>query len=192
MLLIRMALPIPFADHVKKCKCGIEPSVDEHTATALLTGRHYMTTCPKSWRIHIHNCIRDKVAAMYKAVQANFGVEVRGLYSQLTSYGEHKPADVLVYSGSVHQDQYPGKAVALDVAITDPCTKTALNLHSDQRPLVAASDRHGQKLSNHNRAVRQAARDGTGPLPFEKAPFVLDLWCVQQFHTELVQEDGKD
>ena len=111
---------------------------------------------------------------MYKAVQVNFGVEVRGLYSQLTSYGEHKPADVLVYSSSVHQAQYTGKAVALDVAITDPCTKTAQNLHSDQRPLVAASDRHGQKLNNHIRAVRQAAQDGIGPLPFEKAPLVLE------------------
>mgnify|MGYP007071511272 CR=1 FL=1 len=39
-------------------------------------------------------------------------------------------------------------------------------------PLAAA--RHQQKKGTHTRAERQAARDGTGPLPFEKAPIVME------------------
>ena len=112
---------------------------------------------------------------MYREVRASYGVEVRGLYALLTSYGEHKPADFLVHSGSVHEDQYPGKAVALDVAVTDPTTHTSINTHhSDREPLAAAKARHQQKKGTHTRAERQAARDGTGPLPFEKAPIVME------------------
>ena len=108
------------------------------------------------------------------AVRANYGVEVRRLYRQLTSDGEHKPADVLVHAGSVHQDEYPGKALALDVALTDQTTITALGLNSHQRPLAAAVSRHNDKLSTHRSAQRQAVQDGSGPLPFDKAPIVIE------------------
>ena len=111
---------------------------------------------------------------MYSAVRANYGKEYLGLYRRLTSYGEHKPADILVHSGSVHQEEFPGKAVALDVAITDPTTATSLGLNSHQKPLVAAVDRHNAKLNTHKAAQRQAIQDGLGPLPFEKAPIVME------------------
>ena len=174
MLLMRMALPIPYWDTVRKCKCELVPNLDQHTALSFKTGRHFSTKCSKAWRIRIHNCIRDKIAAMYSAVRANYGVEARGLYRQLTSYGDHKPADVLVHAGSVHQDEYPGKALALDVAITDPTCVTALGLNSHQKPLAAAGNRHEAKLSTHRVAERQAVQDGLGPLPFDKAPIVIE------------------
>ena len=34
--------------------------------------------------------------ALSRALYVHVTLEVRGLYAQLTSYGEHKPADVLV------------------------------------------------------------------------------------------------
>ena len=169
-----MALPIPYWDTVRKCKCKLLPQLDLYTLISFKTGRHYHTKCSKSWRIRTHNCVRDKIADMYSAVRANYGKEYLGLYRQLTSYGEHKPADILVHSGSVHQEEFPGKAVALDVAITDPTTATSLGLNSHQKPLVAAVDRHNAKLNTHKAAQRQAIQDGIGPLPFEKAPIVME------------------
>ena len=171
---MRVALPIPYWNTVRECKCKVLPSQDQHTTLSFKTGRHYSTKCAKAWRIRIHNCIRDKIAAMYSAVRANFGVEVKGLYRQLTSYGEHKPADILVHAGSVHQDEYPGKAVALDATVTDPTTITSLGLNSHQQPLAAAASRHGAKLRTHKAAQRQATQDGLGPLPFDKAPIIIE------------------
>ena len=63
------------------------------------------------------------------------------------------------------------KAMALDVAITDPTNKSALDKHSDKIPLVAAAGRHQQKLTTHNQAVQEAGPTG---LAFVKVPLVFE------------------
>ena len=74
-----------------------------------------MTKCPKAHRIITHNKVREVVAAIYKALRDHVTVEVQGLYAQLTSYSEHKPADVLVPASATGSD----KATALEITITD-------------------------------------------------------------------------
>ena len=76
---------------------------------------HRIIKCPKAHRIITHNKVRDMVAAIYRALRMHVTVEVRGLYAQLTSYGEHKPADVLVPASVTGTD----KATALDITITE-------------------------------------------------------------------------
>ena len=126
-----------------------------------------MTRCPKAHRIIIHNRVRDTIAALYRELGVHVSVEVKGLYAQLTSYGEHKPADVLVPASATGTE----KAVALDIAITDPTSKIALDNNSNETPLVAAEIRHRQKLSTHRKAAEEA---GPGGLAFVKTPLVFE------------------
>ena len=126
-----------------------------------------MTKCPKAHRVITHNKMRDVVAAIYRALHVHVTVEVRGLYAQLTSYGEHKPADVLVPASATGTD----KATALDITITDPTNKTALDRGSDRKPLVAAAVRHTVKLGTHKKALEEAGDQG---LPFTKGPLVFE------------------
>ena len=97
-----------------------------------------MTWCPKGHRILLHNRTRNVIAAMYKALGVAAETEVKGLYLQLTSYGAHRPADVLVPSSSSGD----GVAWALDVAYTDPTCATAIQHNSDTRALSSAKARH--------------------------------------------------
>jgi len=146
----------------------------------------------------IHNAIRDIIAEMYKDLHALYGVEVSGLYRQLTSHGEHKPADILVYSGSVHEKWHPGSNLALDVAVTDPCSQTALDAGSSRTPLIAAKIRHDAKKNNHRRAEARATADNTGPLDFKKIPLVFEtsgafskdtaLWFQQMVNADTQQQ----
>ena len=85
--------------------------------------------------------------AIYRVLHVHVTVEARGLYAQLTSYGGHKPADVLVPASSTGTD----KATALDITITDPTSKTTLDRGSDRKPLVAAAVRHMVKLGTHKK-----------------------------------------
>ena len=78
-----------------------------------------MTKCPKAHRIITHNKVRDVVAAIYRALRVHVTVEVRGLYAQLTSYGEHKPEDVLVPASAIGTD----KATALAKQLLTPPTR---------------------------------------------------------------------
>ena len=94
-------------------------------------------------------------------------VEVQGLYAQLTSYEEHTPADVLVPVSATGLDN----ATALDITITDPTNKTALDRGSDRKPLVAAALRHKVKLGTHKRALEEAGDQG---LSFMKGPLVFE------------------
>ena len=94
-------------------------------------------------------------------------VECRGLYSQLTSYGEHKPADVLVPASAVPDFT----ARALDVAITDPTCKSALDVNSHREPLRAARKRHDDKMATFQKALDAA---GAAGLPFIKQPLVFE------------------
>ena len=105
-------------------------------------------------------------------------VEVRGLYAQLTSYGEHKPADVLVPASATGAD----KAQALDITITDPTNRTALHNRSDKVPLKAASARHKAKLATHRAAVLEA---GAGGLPFTKVPLVFETTGAMGKETQI-------
>ena len=161
MLQIRLCLPLAYADGVQQCKCGMLAD------NAMRLGRHWMTKCPKGHRIITHNKVRDVIAALYRELGVHVTVEVRGLYAQLTSYGEHKPADVLVPASATGAD----KAQALDITITDPTNKTALYNRSDKVPLKAASARHKAKLATHRAAVLEA---GAGGLPFTKVPLVFE------------------
>ena len=89
------------------------------------------------------------------------------VYICIYVYGENKPADVLVPASAMGT----AKAVALDIAITAPTSKTALESHSDTTPLVAATARHKGKLSTHRKALLQA---GPAGLAFVKRPLVFE------------------
>ena len=107
------------------------------------------------------------VAAIYRALHVHVTVGVQGLYVQLTSYGEHKPADVLVPVSAT----WMAKATALDITITDPTNKISLDRGTDKRPLVAAALRHKAKLQTHKKVLKEAGDQG---LPFTKAPLVFE------------------
>ena len=92
-------------------------------------------------------------------------VEVRGLYVQLTSYGEHKPADMFVPASATRMD----KATALDITITDSTNKTALDGGSDRKPLVAAAVPHRVKLGTHKKALEEAG-DQFARSPLHEGP----------------------
>ena len=62
-------------------------------------------------------------------------------------------------------------ALALDVAFTDPTSKTALAQHSHKKPLVAAKIRHDKKMEVHRKALEEA---GVRGLQFEKKPLVFE------------------
>ena len=161
MLPIRLCLVLGFTDTIVACKCGMRG--DAH----MQQGRHWMTKCPKAHRIIVHNKTRDVVAAIYKALHIHVSVEVRGLYAQLTPYGEHKLADVLVPPSGTGVD----KAEALDITITDPTTKTAIENKTDKQPLKAAELRHNAKLGTNKKTVEEAGAQG---LPFTKKPLVFE------------------
>ena len=100
-------------------------------------------------------------------------VEVRGLYAQLTSYREPKPADVLVPASVTRSD----KATALDITIKDPTNKTALGRGSDRKPLVAAAVWHTVKLGTHKRALERSPLH-EGALVFENRGYGAQKWCT--------------
>ena len=104
---------------------------------------------------------------MYKSLHVDARTEVGGLYAQLTSYGEYKPADVLVPASA----SGAAKAQALDVAITDPTGKVAIQQRSHRQPLKAAEKRHKDKMYTHRKALAEA---GAAGLPFTKAPLVFE------------------
>ena len=147
MLQIRLCLVLEFTENLDRCKCGMQSD------TGMQQGRHWMTKCPKAHRGITHNKMRHVVAAIYRALHVHVTVEVRGLDVQLTSYGEHKPADMLVPASATGTD----KATALDITITDPTNKTTLDRGSDRKPLVAAAGRH--TVWGHTR--KHSRRQGT-------------------------------
>ena len=161
MLQIRLGLFVAHTEHIKECRCGAKADVSFRNA------RHWMTVCGKGHRVILHNRTRNVIAAMYKALGVAAETEVKGLYLQLTSYGAHRPADVLV-PGSSTKD---GVAWALDVAYTDPTAATAIQHNSDKRPLSAAKARHVAKMATHRRALTTA---GAAGLPFSKKPLVFE------------------
>ena len=63
------------------------------------------------------------------------------------------------------------KATALDITITNPTNKTALDRGSDRKPLVAAAVRHTVKLGTHKKALEEAGDQG---LPFTEGPLVFE------------------
>ena len=70
-----------------------------------------MNKYAKAHRVITHNKMREVVAAIYRALHVLVTVKVWGLYAQLTSYREHKPADVLVPVSATGTD----KATAIDI-----------------------------------------------------------------------------
>ena len=161
MLQIRLGLYVAHTEHITECKCGAKAD------TSFRNARHWMTWCPKGRRILLHNRTRNVIAAMYKALGVAAETEVKGLYLQLTSYGAHRPADVLVPSSSSGD----GVAWALDVAYTDPTCATAIQHNSDTRALSSAKARHSAKMATHAKALNAA---GAAGLPFKKKPLVFE------------------
>jgi hypothetical protein len=167
MLQLRLGLSIAFASQVLKCKCGDVPLIPEDVE-AYHRGWHWMSVCKKGHRVVRHNRIRDVIALLYRSLSISVEVEVRGLYAQLTAYGEHKPADVLVPASATPTGD---KASALDVSITDPTAKLALAAHSYKEPLKAAHKRHTEKMGDHQKALEAAGDNG---LLFTKQPLVFE------------------
>ena len=75
-----------------------------------------------------------------------------------------------------HQRQEQ-KATALDITITDPTNKTALDSGSDRNPLVAAAVRHTVKLGT----LKEAGDQG---LPFTKGPLVFETTGAMEEETQ--------
>ena len=96
------------------------------------------------------------MAAIYRVLHVHVTVEVRGVYVQLTLYGEHKPGDLLIPASVTGT----AKATALDMTFTGPTNKTALDRGSDRKPLAAAAIRH-------TRISDQGLSFTKGPLVFE-------------------------
>ena len=161
MLQFGLCLPLAYSDGVKECACGQKA---EYT---FKVGWHWTTRCSKAVRILNHNRVRDIICEMYRSLRVDAKTEVRGLYAQLTSYGEYKPADVLVPASAMGA----GDAQALDVAITDPTGKVAVQRLSHRQPLKAAEIRHKDKMSTHRKALAVAGANG---LPFTKVPLVFE------------------
>ena len=166
MLQIRLGLTIALSENIHKCVCGLKPRTARETK-AITTGRHWMTVCKLGHRALRHNKLRDVIVAMYRSCRIHVDVEVAGLYAQLTSYGEHKPADILEPASARGGD----KPRALDIAITDPTSKSSLDTNSHTEALKAAHNRHVEKMGTFHRA--EAAAGGVG-LNFIKLPIVFE------------------
>ena len=125
-------------------------------------GRDWMTKCPKAHRFITHNKMRDVVAEIYRALHVHVTVVMRAC-----AHNSPHTSGVLVPASSSGSD----KATALDIAITDPTNKTALDRGCDRKPLVTAAVRHTGKSRTHKRALEEAADQG---IPFTKGPLVFD------------------
>ena len=164
MLQIRLGLWLKSAELITQCKCG-----DEATRSrAMQNGRHWMTVCKKAQRGLCHDAVRDVIHRMYRIeLKVATEVEVAGLFSQLKSDGQHRPADVLVPASASEG----GVAQALDVVVTDPTSKSGLRLHSDKVPLKAASEAYMRKMQGYRRQLEIAGQAG---LPFVKVPLAFE------------------
>ena len=90
--------------------------------------------------------------------------EVGGLYAQPSLDGcDKRPADVLAHTSE--------GAMAIDVTITDPTCKTALEKNSHIIPLIAAKTRHDVKVANHRKQVEKTGGQG---LPFTLVPLAFE------------------
>ena len=161
MLQFRLCLFLANSEGVKECACG------QKADSSFLYGWHWTTRCGKAVRILNHNRVRDLIWSMYKSLGMDARKEVAGLYAQLTSYGEYKPAGVLVPASASDT----AKEQALDVAITDPTGQVAIQRGSHKKPLKAAEKRHKDKMYTHRKALAEA---GAAGLPFIKAPLVFE------------------
>ena len=162
MLQLQMGRKISGTEGIQQCAlCGA------HRDSSFKTARHPLTTCKKGKRVIAHDKLRDIIHKMYQELGIGAEKEVRGLFSQLTSDGDHRPADVLVppsaTGGGLHW--------ALDVTITDPTNKTNLERHSDTRALAAATRVHNKKLEIFRRQLEAA---GPAGLQFEKKPLAFE------------------
>ena len=126
-----------------------------------------MTVCRNSHRTLLHNGTRDLIAKMYRALGVAAETEVRGLYLQLTSHGEYKPADVLLPASATGE----GRAWALDVAYVDPTSQTSLGYQSHKRALAATKKRYQEKMTSHRKQAEAAGAEG---LLFVKKPLVFE------------------
>jgi len=162
MLQLQMGRKISGTEGIKQCALW-----GAHRDSSFKTARHPLTTCKKGKRVIAHDKLRDIIHKMYQELGIGAEKEVRGLFSQLTSDGDHRPADVLVppsaTGGELHW--------ALDVTITDPTNKTNLERHSDTRALAAATRVHNKKLEIFRRQLEAA---GPAGLQFEKKPLAFE------------------
>ena len=164
MLQIRLGLVLKSAELVTHCKCG----TDATRSRAMQNGRHWMTVCKKAHRGLCHDAIRDVIHRLYRQeLHVPSEVEVAGLFSQLKSDGQHRPADVLVPASASEG----GVAQALDVVVTDPTSKSSLEKESSKVPLKAAAEAHKRKMQVYQRQLEAA---GQARLPFIKVPLAFE------------------
>ena len=90
MLQLQMGRTISGTEGIKQCAlCGT------HRDSSFKT-RHPLTTCKKGKRVIAHDRVRDVIHKMYQELGIGAEKEVKGLFSQLTSNNDHRPADILV------------------------------------------------------------------------------------------------
>ena len=77
------------------------------------------------------------------------------------------------------------KASALDITITDPANKTALDRGGARKPLVAAAVQHTVKLGTHKKALEEAGDQG---LPFTKGPLVFETTDAMEEETQKLRK----
>ena len=164
MLHLWLGVLLSIAEGIQCCVgCGEEAD----RSRALLNGRHFMTKCHKGRRVAIHDRVRDVICQMYRSLGVGAETEVGGLYAVLSSNGDYRPADVLVPLSASGRD----KALALDVTITDPTTKSSLEKECDVFALRAAQKAHQTKMQTHEKHVRRVAPT---VLPFYKVPLAFE------------------
>ena len=164
MLHVWLGVLLSIAEGIGRC-VGCGEVADR--SRALLNGRHFMTKCHKGRRIATHDRVRDVVCQMYRSLRVGAEIEVGGLYAVLRSKGEYRPADVLVPLSGSNRD----RALALDVTITDPTTRSSLEKESDVFALRAAEHAHRRKMQVHERHERMVAPT---QLPFYKVPLAFE------------------
>ena len=104
---------------------------------------------------------------MYKSLKIPVEIEVGGRYSHIGSNGASRPADILPSSTAMGLNTEQ----ALDIALTDPTSTSAIKENSDTVPLVAAKIRQNKKISEFRSMMTLAAGAGT---PIQKIPLVLE------------------
>ena len=141
---------------IPACHCGAVAD------RAFRNGRHWMTCCCKAFRWLVHNRLRDVVSDIYRSgLKMVAEKEVGGLYAQPSLDGcDKRPADVLAHTSE--------GAMAIDVTITDPTCKTALEKNSHIIPLIAAKTRHDVKVANHRKQVEKTCLLYTSPSPRDR------------------------
>ena len=143
---------MPNASNVPRCRCGVLSD------TTFKSGSHWHCKCKAkgvAWCIQQrHDVVVEVLVDMAKELGVRHEKEMLGLYAD----SKGRPADILLPPA----DQ-TGRNVdrAVDVAITDCQTESALDASADLVPLVAARLKEKKKRDAH---AKMMASNGIGLL----------------------------